>query len=75
MRDVRMTALLAMLAGSMPELVLREIAPPPKYRDNTCPESSMRPSEPMPVRDAEVLSAADAKRARKAAKRLKDAQR
>lgn len=63
------------LLARQDELVMgkepRRIPPPPRYRDTTCPQSSMRPPEPMPVRDAGAVSAAEAKRARKAAARLK----
>lgn len=87
MRDLTMLGVLAAALGALPESKRPRIAPPPRYRDTTCPESSV----PCPgttawddmQRDAAAhaarvavasptWSAAEAKRARKAAKRLKE---
>jgi hypothetical protein len=51
------------------------IDPPPRYRDTRIKGSYDDNAAPRPVKDPEAMSAADAKRARKAAKRLKEQQR
>jgi hypothetical protein len=53
----------------------RVIDPPPKYRNIRIPGSYDDNVVPATVRDPEALSVADMKRARKAAKRLKEQQR
>lgn len=50
------------------------IDPPQRYRDTRIKGSYDDNVAPRPVRDSEAISAADAKRARKAAKRLREQQ-
>ncbi len=59
------------MAKDLPRGPSKSIAPPPRYRDVSCSDSSIQPPGPRPARDVAALSAAEVKRARKAAARLK----